>query len=144
MRKPIEIAQFIVRVSDEIQDGFRFAAHGVHVAQGIGGRDLAEHVWIVDDRWKEVDRLDDGQFVRQLVDAGIVVGFSPDKHMSVGVLRQMAQNLSDPLRGNLAGSTRTRRVVCQTLGPIGHWLPPNLLAVSGQRSAISQTGLADC
>ena len=54
------------------EGGERTSAHGVDIAESIGGGDLAEGVRIVDDRGKEVDRLDERRLGRELIHAGVV------------------------------------------------------------------------
>src|SRR3984957_1982767 len=51
------------RKRDDGEGGDGAAAHGVDVAEGVGGGDLAEEIWIVDERREEVDRLDEGDVV---------------------------------------------------------------------------------
>jgi hypothetical protein len=65
---------------------------------------LAVHKWIVDDGRKEIDGLDDGQLLGQLVDAGIIVGAGADEEIGVIAGRKVAQNLRDALRGQLSCS----------------------------------------
>ena len=63
----------------QVQHRQRRAAHGVHVAQGICGRDLPESKGVVDNRGDEVDRLHQGEVLRDLVDAGIVRRLGSDQ-----------------------------------------------------------------
>src|SRR5258707_11418893 len=48
----------VIRETYKGQRAQRPAPHGVNVAQGIGGSDLAEGVRIIDDGGEEIDRLD--------------------------------------------------------------------------------------
>jgi hypothetical protein len=78
---------------------------------------LAVDVGIVDDRRKEVDGLDDGQLLRQLIDPGVVVGLGADQEMRIVAARKVAQNLRDALGGQLPSSAGARSVVEQTFFP---------------------------
>src|SRR5262249_4060967 len=89
------------------------AAHRVHVAQGVGGGNLAVNEGVVDDGGKKVDGLHNGQVVREAVHARIVVRLDADEQVRVGGLGQMAQDLRDPLWGQLARSAGARGVVDQ-------------------------------
>ena len=50
----------------------RASAHGVNIAESIGGCDLSEGVRIVHDRGEEVHRLDERRLGRELIHAGVV------------------------------------------------------------------------
>jgi hypothetical protein len=62
---------------------------------------LAVHKRIVDDGRKEVDGLDDGQILGQLVDAGIIVRAGADEEIGIVAGGKVAQDLRDALRGQL-------------------------------------------
>ena len=81
------------------------AAHGIYVAQGVGGGHLSEGEGVVDDRRKEVHGLDQGQFVIHLVDGGVVSRFDPHQKVGIGGSRQLAQDLRQFSRTELGGST---------------------------------------
>ena len=53
----VEIA--FIGKADNGQRGHRASAHGVNVAQRVGGRDLAEGVWVVNDGREEIHGLDE-------------------------------------------------------------------------------------
>ena len=59
------------------------AAHGVDIAQRVGGRNLAEDVGVVDDGRKEIDRLDERQLGRELIHAGVVGCIEADQHVGI-------------------------------------------------------------
>src|ERR1019366_7640338 len=72
------------------QDGERrdgAAAHGVDVAQSVGGGDGAEGVRVVDHRREEVHGLHQGQVRRELVYACVIGGIETDQHVGVGPAR---------------------------------------------------------
>ncbi len=54
--------------------------HGIHVAEGIGRRDLPENVRIVGRGREDIDGLHEGQIVGQPVHSGIVAGRRADQH----------------------------------------------------------------
>ena len=60
------------RESDQVHGGFRCSAHGVNIAQGIGGGNLAEPVGIVHNRREKIHRLYQRQIIRNPIDTGVV------------------------------------------------------------------------
>jgi hypothetical protein len=76
---------------------------------------LAVHKRIVDDGRKEIDGLDDGQILGQLIDAGIIVRAGADQEIRIIAWGKVAQNLRDALRGQLPCSAGARSVIDQTL-----------------------------
>src|SRR5262249_37094025 len=60
---------------------------------------------------------DDGEVVGEFVDAGVVVRFGADEQVRVNDPRNVAQNLRNPLGGELACSAGTRSVVDQAFLP---------------------------
>jgi hypothetical protein len=75
---------------------------------------LAVDIRIVDDRRKEIDRLDDGQIFCQLIDARVVVRASADQKIRIIAGWKVAQDLRDALGGQLPCSAGTRCVIDQT------------------------------
>ncbi len=69
--------------ADQRQRADRPAAHGVHVAERIGGGDLSEDVRVVNDGGKEIDGLDERQLRRELIHAGVVGGVEADEHVGI-------------------------------------------------------------
>ena len=67
----------IDRPGDEAQRIQRRAAHGVDVAERVGGGDAAVVEGVVDDRREDVDRLDQGQVVAQPDDGRVVATSCP-------------------------------------------------------------------
>ena len=61
----------------------RPAAHGIDIAERIGGRNLAEGVWIIDNRGKKVDRVDERQLGRELIHAGVVGFVEANQHVRI-------------------------------------------------------------
>jgi hypothetical protein len=78
---------------------------------------LAVNKRVVDHRREKVDGLDDGDVIGEFVDAGVVVRFGADEQVRVNDPRNVAQNLRNPLGGELACSAGTRRVVDQAFLP---------------------------
>ena len=70
--------------TDDAQRRQRRAAHRVHVAQGVRGRDGAKVVRAIDDRREEIGRENEGQVVGQFVDGRIVGRGAADQHVRVG------------------------------------------------------------
>ena len=68
---------------DEVDGQQRLAAHGVHVGEGVGGRDPSPVVGVVDDGGEEVGADDQGLLVAEPVDGRVVGGVQA--HQQVGV-----------------------------------------------------------
>src|ERR1035438_8036149 len=62
----------LVGEADQSERGERLSAHGIDIAERIGGGDLAEDVWIVDDGGEEIHRLDERRLRRELIHASVV------------------------------------------------------------------------
>ncbi len=88
------------------QRGDRPSAHGVDVAQGVGGGDLAESVGIVHDGREEVDRLDQRHVGSELVNAGVVGVIETYKNIGIVLARQLAEHLVENRRAQF-GSAAT-------------------------------------
>ena len=69
--------------ADKIHGDSRYAAHGIYIAEGVGRGYLAEGIWIIDDRRKEVDGLYHGEFVVYLINGGVVARVEPDQQIFV-------------------------------------------------------------
>ena len=91
------------------------AAHGVDVAERVGGGDGAEGVRIVDDGREEIHGMHEGELRRQFVDAGIVGGIKPDQHVFIRPARYGGQHLVQQLWTQLGRSTRSLHVGCKLL-----------------------------
>jgi len=82
-------------------------AHGVDIAQSVGGGDGAEGVRVVDHGGEEIDGLHQGQVRCELVYAGVIGGIKADQHVGVGPARQVGQypmqNPGTELGGAAAG-----------------------------------------
>ncbi len=91
-----------LRHGHDIQAQLGFSAHGVHVGQGVGGRDLAKEIGVVRDRRKKVHRLHQRQLVADLVDRRVVALVKAHQQIGVAVdpdtLQQLAQNPRAHLR----------------------------------------------
>ena len=84
----------------------RLAAHGVNVAQGVGRRDLAEGVRIVDDGREEVHRLHQRQGGAETIHSGVVGLVEADQHVFIFSLRQLAEHGVQNLWTELGRSAR--------------------------------------
>jgi hypothetical protein len=69
--------------ADQGERGERASAHGVDVAERVGGGDLAEGVRIVDDGRKEVDGLHECLVGRELIHSGVVGSVKADQNVGV-------------------------------------------------------------
>jgi hypothetical protein len=78
---------------------------------------LAVNERVVDHRREEVDGLDESNLVGEFIDASVVVRFGADEQVRVNDPRYVAQNLRNPLGGELACSAGTRSVVDQAFLP---------------------------
>src|SRR5262249_32970821 len=70
-------------------------------------------VGIVDHRRKEVDGLNDGDLLGQLVDAGVVVRLGADQEVGIANAWYVTQHLRDVLSGHLARSAGAGGVIDQ-------------------------------
>ena len=96
----------------DIERDDRAGAHGVDVRKGVGGRDPAEVVGAVDDRGEEVDRLREGDLIRQAVDARVVGLGRADEDVWIVDGWEEAQDLRQKLGTELArsaGAVRQKR-----------------------------------
>jgi len=84
LAQPGQLRVLVVGVADQVEGRARLAVHGVDVAQGVGGGDLAVGVRVVDDGREEVERLDERNLIGQAVDACVVVGLGADQQVRVG------------------------------------------------------------
>ncbi len=99
------------------------AAHGVDVAHRVGCGDGAERGRIVDQRWEEIERADDGQLVAQSVDGGVVGGVEADEEGIGGRLGAVAirgpecpeagQRLGQDVGAQLGGAATAARLLGQ-------------------------------
>ena len=97
--------QFLGRKHDQIEAGDGSSAHGIDVTDGIGCCNLAEGVGIVHRRRDEVCGGDQGDFIREAVDARIITGVKADKKIGILVLRQLGEKRSEPDRVEFCRST---------------------------------------
>ena len=112
----IEIA---LRKPCDGERGQRLPAHGVDVAEGVGGGNLAVRVRVVDDGREEVDRLDKGRPSRPGVNARIVGRAEIKQDPRILLSRNATQDLGELARGEFARSTGAGDHFGQTLC---HWL----------------------
>ena len=89
------------------QSGNGAAAHGIDVAQGIGGGDLAEGEGIVDHGGEEIHGLHERLPRADLVDAGIVGVIEAHENIRIVLPRQLSENRVEhrgaELRGTASG-----------------------------------------
>ena len=94
------------RVTDNVQGGDRPPSHGINIAQGIGRRNLAKGIRIIDDRRKKIHRLDQGELRRQPEDAGIIGPFQTYQQIRMGLQGQAFQDFLQFPGRNLGSSAR--------------------------------------
>ena len=80
-------AQLLDRPGDEAQRAYRLCAHGVDVAQGIGGGDAAIVERVVDDGREDIDGLDQRQIVAQAEHRRVVGASVADQQAWFGHIR---------------------------------------------------------
>ena len=90
--------QFFGWKTDQVEAHFGFAAHGVDIADGVGGGDLAKDVGVVYRRGYEVSRHHDGQVIGEAINPGVVVGFVTHQQIGIIRLRQSRQQCTEPDR----------------------------------------------
>jgi len=96
--------QGITREAGEVEGGEGIGAHGVDVAEGVGGGDAAEVEGIVDDGGEEVGGHDQSHVSVDAVHGGIVTTDGPDEDVGIGGGWEGAQDLRKLARGELAAS----------------------------------------
>ena len=106
--KIVEIA--VGGIRQQRKRGDRLAAHGIDIAQRVGGGDGAKGVRIVDNGREEIDGLHQSELRRQLVHAGIVGGVKPYQHILIRPAGHRCQNLVQQLWTKLARSTGSLHV----------------------------------
>ncbi len=74
------------------QRGDGAATHGVDVAQGVGGGDLAECVGIVHDGGEEVDGLHQREVGSDFVNAGVIGVIKTHQNIGIVLVGQLPQN----------------------------------------------------
>ena len=61
-----------VRYAQQVHGMARPPAHGVDVRKRVGRGDLSEHIWIIYDRSKEINRLNHRNIICHFVDGSII------------------------------------------------------------------------
>ena len=95
--------QLVDRHAHQRERHDRRAAHGVHVGNGVGRRDAAEIVRVVDDRHEKVGRRNERLLVVEPVNRRVVAGFHA--HQQLGWQKRRArapQNIGQYARGDFA------------------------------------------
>ena len=80
--------QHLMWEADDAEGGHGNSAHGVAIAQRVGGGDRPEIPRVIDDRGEEIDRLHERQLVADLVHAGVVPGLVADEDLRVALHRR--------------------------------------------------------
>ena len=90
--------QFLGIKHDQIEAGDGSSAHSVDITDRIGCCNLAEGVGIVHRRHDEVCGGDQGDFIREAIDARIITGVKADEKIGILVFRQLSQKAPEPDR----------------------------------------------
>src|ERR1700689_1652834 len=61
------------------------AAHGVHIAERVGGSDLTEKLWIIEDGREKIHGLNDGEIVGEAIYGRVVAGLETDDHVRINL-----------------------------------------------------------
>ena len=93
--------------------GDRGTAHCVHIAKGVSGCDATVEVRVIYNGREEIHCLDQRPFLVDLVYPGIVGRIIAHKNFRVFVSGDLAQDLSQAARGQLARSAGARDHLCQ-------------------------------
>ena len=101
--KNVEIA--ILRKAHERESRHGGAAHGVDIAQRIGGRDTPIRERVVDHGSEEVDRLHQRLVGMDTIHAGVILGLKADQQILMLLLRQSRKHLAESSRRKFAGAT---------------------------------------
>jgi hypothetical protein len=88
--------------------GQRRAAHCVHIAERVGGRDSTEAERIIDNRGEEVERLNERAVCVDPEDTGIIRGRKADEHIGMSPFWYLIQDLDQAGGAQLAGSAGAR------------------------------------
>ena len=80
---PPTITVVLAVEAHHVQGGLGFRPHGEHVAERVGGGDLAVDEGVVHHRGDEVHGLDHGHVVRDFVDSGVLIPFESDDQVLV-------------------------------------------------------------
>ena len=92
------------REAQQIHCYDRFSTHGIHVAQRIGGRDLAEGVGIVHHRREEIHGLNHDQLIADPVYGGVITAVETYQHGRVIKGREFCQKFAQDTRSQLGCS----------------------------------------
>ena len=123
---------FLIGKPHNRERGERPPAHGVNIAECIGGRNLAKSVGIVYDRSEEINRLDQRQVGRQLIHSRVVVGLKAHQDIWVGLFRQLGQHAVQNTWTQLGRSTRRFHQARQT-----NWRHRQLSVNAARKSSLA-------
>ena len=104
---PDDLVRQVAREAGDGKRQKRLAAHRIHIAQGIGGRNRAERVRVVNDGRKEIHRLNERRVGAQAVDGAVVGGIETDQQIGMGRAFEWLQHVRQVLRTHLGRSPRT-------------------------------------
>ena len=109
----------------------RRAAHGVDIADGIGGGDPAKREGIIDDGHEKIGGRDQAAAIAQIDHRGIILALMADQKPRIGKAGKLAlQNGVENFGGDFATATGAMAVLGQTDG-ICHRRPHTLKQIAG-------------
>ena len=88
----------MAREANQSQRGDGAAAHGINVAQGVSGGNLAKSVGIVHHGREEIDGLHQGGVGGDPVHARVIGMIEADQHVGIVLAREFAQHLVEKSR----------------------------------------------
>ena len=95
------------RNAHDVQRQPGLAAHGVHIAEGVGGGDLPVHEGVVHNGWEEVGGLHYGKLLAHRVNAGIVAFVVAHQKLGVRMSGEALQQLAQGAGADLGAAAGT-------------------------------------
>jgi hypothetical protein len=120
------------RERHQVQREERPRAHRPDVGEGVRGGDAAEPVRVVDDRREEVDGLDDRLLVGEREDGRVVARLVADEDARIVGAWEVAQDLREIRRADLARSTGAVAEAREAHRIVGHASGLTRAPASGQ------------
>ena len=104
---PDDLVRQVAREAGDGERQKRLAAHRIHIAQGIGGRNRTERVRVVNDGRKEIHRLNERRVGAQAIDGAVVGGVETDQQIGMGRAFEWLQHVRQVLGTHFGCSPRT-------------------------------------
>ena len=107
------VLRHIRRNRHDVQAQLGLAAHGVHVAEGVGGSNLAEQIGVVGNGREEIHRLHQGQVLGDLIDRGVIALVKAHQQVGIAVYLDAVQQLGQNTGAHLGTAASTLGQFCQ-------------------------------